>query len=143
MAETETGKKKPKLDVVWREARELIWSYRRRLGAGLGLLVISRLSGMVLPASTKLLIDDVIGDGRSDLLPWIAVAVVIATLIQSGTSFTLAILPGSKAEHPALRVIPNLASVSFTATPAWTRSTKWRTPSRSVSESTDTNSSPP
>ena len=98
MAE-EKRKKRPKIDVVWREARELIWAYRKRLGLGLGLLVISRLSGMVLPASTKLLIDDVITEGRNELLPWIALAVVVATIIQSATSFSLAILLGVAAQR--------------------------------------------
>ncbi len=99
MADEAPKKKRPKLDVVWREARELIWTYRRRLGLGLGLLVISRLAGMVLPASTKYLIDDVIGKGRSDLLPWIAAAVFVATIIQSSTSFSLAILLGVAAQR--------------------------------------------
>ena len=98
MAE-EKRKKRPKLDVVWREARELIWAYRRRLVLGLALLVISRLAGMVLPASTKFLVDDVIGKGQSELLPWIAAAVGGATLIQSGTSFALAILLGVAAQR--------------------------------------------
>ncbi len=95
----EKRKKRPKLDVVWREARELIWTYRRRLLLGLGLLVISRLSGMVLPASTKFLIDDVIGGGRSELLPWIAGAVGGATIVQAGTGFLLAILLGVAAQR--------------------------------------------
>ncbi|MFQ5350010.1 MAG: ABC transporter ATP-binding protein, partial [Thermoanaerobaculia bacterium] len=95
----EKGKKRPKLDVVWREARDLIWTYRRRLLLGLVLLVVSRLAGMVLPASTKILIDDVIGNGRSELLPWIAAAVGGATLLQSGTSFLLAILLGVAAQR--------------------------------------------
>ncbi len=98
MAE-EKRKKPPKLDVVWREARELIWTYRRRLLLGLGLLVISRFAGMVLPASVKFLIDDVIGNARSELLPWIAVAVGGATILQSATSFLLAILLGVAAQR--------------------------------------------
>jgi subfamily B ATP-binding cassette protein MsbA len=99
MADEAPKKKRPKLDVVWREARELIWTYRRRLALGLGLLVISRLAAMVLPASTKYLIDEVIGKGRSELLPWIAAAVIVATLIQSSTSFSLAILLGVAAQR--------------------------------------------
>jgi subfamily B ATP-binding cassette protein MsbA len=95
----EIRKKLPKLDVVWREARELIWTYRRRLLLGLVLLVISRLAGMVLPASIKFLMDDVIGNGRSDLLPWIAAAVGSATIVQAGTSFLLAILLGVAAQR--------------------------------------------
>ena len=96
---TEERRKKPKLDVVWREARELIWVYRRRLLLGLGLLVISRLAGMVLPASTKFLIDEVMGKGRTELLPWIVAAAGGATVVQAATSFALAILLGVAAQR--------------------------------------------
>ncbi len=93
---SEGEKKKPKisLSTVWRESKEIIWARRRRLGAGLVLLVISRVCGMVLPATTKILIDDVIGQRRADLLPWIALAAGVATLIQASTSFSLSILLG-------------------------------------------------
>ena len=53
-------KKRPSLDVVWREARELVWAHRGRLGLGFLLMVINRLAGLVLPASSKWLIDEVI-----------------------------------------------------------------------------------
>jgi len=79
---------------VWRESKEIIWARRRRLVVGLVLLIVARLAGMVLPATTKVLIDDVIGQGRSELLWWIAGAAGIATLIQAGTSFALSVLLG-------------------------------------------------
>ena len=79
---------------VWQESREIIWARRRRLVVGLVLLIISRLAGMVLPATTKLLIDDVIGQGRSELLWWIALAAAVATGVQAVTSFSLAVLLG-------------------------------------------------
>lgn len=53
-AETmEPAKKKVSASAAWREARELVWIHRRRLGIGLALMLISRLSGLVLPASSK------------------------------------------------------------------------------------------
>ena len=79
---------------VWRESREIIWARRGRLAIGLVLLVASRLAGMVLPATTKVLIDDVIGQGRSELLIWIAAVAGAATLFQAVTSFALAVLLG-------------------------------------------------
>ncbi len=94
MSEGEKKKRKLSLSLVWRESREIIWARRRRLAAGLALLLVSRVSGMVLPATTKVLIDDVIGKQRADLLPWIALAAGVATLIQSSTSFGLSILLG-------------------------------------------------
>ena len=42
------------------EARALIWTHRQRLALGLGLMVVSRLSGLVLPTTSKYLMDDVI-----------------------------------------------------------------------------------
>ncbi len=90
----EQQKKQVSWDTVWRESREIIWARRGRLAVGLGLLVASRLAGMVLPATTKVLIDDVIGQGRSELLVWIAVVAGSATLFQAATSFLLAVLLG-------------------------------------------------
>ncbi len=88
----------------WREARELVWANRSRLGVGLGLMLVSRISGLVLPGTTKILIDDVIGKQRTDLLVPIAIAAGSATLLQAGTSFVLSQLLGVAAQ----RVITNM-----------------------------------
>ncbi len=56
---------------------------------GFFLMVVNRLSGLVLPASTKYLIDDVIGKHRHDLLLPLVLAVVGATALQGITSFAL------------------------------------------------------
>ncbi len=52
-------------------------------------MVVNRLSGLVLPSSTRYLIDDVLGAGRHDLLVPIISAVLVATLVQGVTSFGL------------------------------------------------------
>jgi len=52
-------------------------------------MVINRITGLVLPASTKFLVDDVIGKHRSSLLPPLVGAVLLATLLQGITSFAL------------------------------------------------------
>ena len=75
-------------------SKRLVWARRGRLALGFGLLLVSRLAGMVLPASTKILIDEVIGNERADLLVWIALAAGVATLIQAGTSFALTVILG-------------------------------------------------
>jgi subfamily B ATP-binding cassette protein MsbA len=93
------SKKKLSFDEVWREARDLVWSRRWRLAAGLLLMLISRLAGLVLPATSKYLIDDVIGKGKAELLPLLALAAIIATLIQAGTSFTLSQILGVAAQR--------------------------------------------
>ena len=56
---------------------------------GLGLMAINRVAGLVLPASTKWLIDDVIGKRHVQLLAPLVGVVVIATLVQGITSFAL------------------------------------------------------
>lgn len=93
--------KKKKIDprAAWREARELIWARRGRLGIGLLLMLASRLSGLVLPASSKYLIDEVVGKGRHEVLPLLAFAVGTATVIQAITSFGLSQLLGVAAQR--------------------------------------------
>jgi ABC-type multidrug transport system fused ATPase/permease subunit len=81
------AKKKVSAEAAWREARELLYAHRHRLALGLGLMMISRLAGLVLPASSKYVIDEVIGKGRHELLLPIAVAGGIATAVQAVTSF--------------------------------------------------------
>jgi subfamily B ATP-binding cassette protein MsbA len=74
---------------AWKEARTLIAEHRVSLAIGLALMVVNRLAGLVLPASSKILIDDIIGKHRAELLMPLAAAAAIATLVQAGTSFSL------------------------------------------------------
>jgi subfamily B ATP-binding cassette protein MsbA len=62
---------------------------RRILGLGLLLIFINRVFGLVLPASTKFLIDSVIGKHQANMLVPLVLAVVGATAIQGVTSFSL------------------------------------------------------
>ena len=62
-------------------------------------MLVSRLAGLVLPASSKYLIDDVIGKGNHALLPWLAAAVIVATILQSVTSFALSQILGVAAQR--------------------------------------------
>src|SRR5690349_14868885 len=84
---------------AWREARELLWVHRRRLTLGLILMLVSRLAGLVLPASSKWLIDDVVGKQRTDLLLPIALAAGAATVVQAVTSFSLSQILGVAAQR--------------------------------------------
>jgi ABC-type multidrug transport system fused ATPase/permease subunit len=72
---------------AWEEARGLIWTHRKRLALGLGLMLINRLSGFVLPATTKYLMDDVITQGHWELLPTLAMAAGAATVVDASTAF--------------------------------------------------------
>ncbi len=57
--------------------------------AGLGLILINRASGLVLPLSVRFLLDDVLGRLQAELLPRIVAAVLGAALVQAVTSYTL------------------------------------------------------
>jgi ABC-type multidrug transport system fused ATPase/permease subunit len=84
---------------AWSEARTIVSSHRGPLAVGLALTVVSRLSGMVLPATSKMFIDDVVGKHRSDLLLPLALASLGATLLQAGTSFALSQVVGVAAQR--------------------------------------------
>jgi len=56
---------------------------------GLVLILVNRLSGLVLPASTKYLVDDVLREGNSDLLWPLLGAVLVAVAVGATTSFVL------------------------------------------------------
>ncbi len=90
---------RPTLSTTWRQARELVVAHRRRLAVGLALLLVSRLAGLVLPTSSKFLVDDVIGKQRADLLPWLALAVAAATLLQAASGFALSQILGVAAQR--------------------------------------------
>ena len=81
------------------EILELIRPRRGLLALGFVLMLINRVSGLVLPASTKFLIDDIIGKQRRDLLLPLVLAVLGATAIQGVTSFTLTQLLSKAAQR--------------------------------------------
>jgi ATP-binding cassette, subfamily B, putative efflux pump len=92
-------KKKVSMSAAWNEARGLVWTHRKRLSLGLVLMLISRLAGLVLPASSKYLIDEVVTGKRTDLLLPIALAAGAATLVQAVTSFALSQILGVAAQR--------------------------------------------
>jgi subfamily B ATP-binding cassette protein MsbA len=97
---TEKNKRKrPELSVVWREAREVIWERRYRLALGFVLMVVGRMAGLVLPGSSKYLIDEVIANQRGEFLIPLAAAAGIATLVQAGTGFALSQILGVTAQR--------------------------------------------
>jgi subfamily B ATP-binding cassette protein MsbA len=74
---------------AWKEARELIAEHRSSLAIGLTLMVVNRLSGLVLPWTSKFLIDDVVGKHHAQMLMPLAAIAATAMIIQAATSFAL------------------------------------------------------
>jgi ATP-binding cassette, subfamily B, putative efflux pump len=92
-------KKKVDTSAAWKQARELMWARRWRLALGLFLMLVNRLSGLVLPATSKYLIDDVIGKHRADMLMPLAFVAGAATLVQAVTAFALSQVLGVAAQR--------------------------------------------
>ncbi len=95
-----TAAKKPGVSsAAWHEAKALIWARRGRLSLGLTLMLVNRMSGLVLPATSKYLIDDVIGRRQAQMLVPLAIAAGAATLVQAITSFALSQVLGVAAQR--------------------------------------------
>jgi ABC-type multidrug transport system fused ATPase/permease subunit len=98
-ADDPSAKKKVDYANAWQEARVLIVARRGRLGLGLALMLVNRIAGMVLPATSKYLIDDVIGKRHAQLLVPLALAAGGATIVQAITSFSLSQVLGVAAQR--------------------------------------------
>ena len=93
--------KKKKVDYAnaWPEARALVLAHRVRLMVGLTLMLINRVAGLVLPATSKYLIDNVIGQRQAQMLVPLALVAGAATLVQAVTSFGLSQVLGVAAQR--------------------------------------------
>ena len=74
---------------IYRDLRELLWPRRGLFTIGLILILTNRAAGLVVPWSTKHLIDDVVGQRRLDMLFPLAGKVAIALAFQAVTSYVL------------------------------------------------------
>jgi len=92
-------KKKLKASHVYRDVRDLVWPRRRVFLIGLVLVFINRVAGLVLPGSTKFLIDDVVQKRRQELLIPLAAVVGVSVLIQAITSYMLIQLMSTSAQR--------------------------------------------
>ncbi len=95
----DTPKKKTRFKDAWAEAWQIVIRHRRGLAVGLILILVNRAAALVLPASTKYVIDEIIGNRRGDLMLWLAVAAGGATLVQSVTNFALSQVLGVAAQR--------------------------------------------
>jgi ABC-type multidrug transport system fused ATPase/permease subunit len=88
-ADLTTKRPKPKFKDIWPEIWALIRPRRFLLAGCFLLMIVNRTCALVLPASFRPLIDQVFTKHHYSLLPLIVGAVLIATLIQGITSYTL------------------------------------------------------
>ena len=96
------GKSKKSAAEAWQalpEIWELLNPRKGILLVGFGLMAVNRVCGLVLPASTKYLVDNVITKRQIGLLLPIILSVVGATLLQGLTSFTLTQLLSKSAQR--------------------------------------------
>ena len=95
------AKQKKKLEFrrVAADALELVRARKGRLALGLGLMAVNRACGLVLPGTTKYLLDEVIGKGNRALLAQLVLIAGAATLVQALTSFSLSQVLGRAAQR--------------------------------------------
>ena len=96
---TSDSKARPKLGAIIPDVRELIRPRRGLLALGFVLMAINRVSGLVLPYSTKFLIDRVIAQHHVEELKRLVLMVLCATAIQGITSFCLTQLLSKAAQR--------------------------------------------
>src|ERR1700676_1130082 len=93
------GATRPKLQAVLPLVWELVRPRRGLLAVGFVLMAINRVASLVLPYSTRYLIDSVIIKRNIHLLKPLVLGVLLATLIQGITSFSLTQLLSKAAQR--------------------------------------------
>ena len=88
-----------RLKAVWPEVWKLMRPRRGLLALGFLLMIINKLAGFVLPYSSKFLIDNVVSKGQTGLLRPLVLWVLLATVIQGVTSFSLTQLLSKAAQR--------------------------------------------
>ena len=89
--QTDLPKRKPNLKKLWPQIKALVAPRKGLLVAGLCLMAINRVAGLVLPFTSKPLLDKVLNQAHPhpELLPRIIALVFSAMIVQAITSFSL------------------------------------------------------
>jgi len=96
---TKTANKKQSKNHLKYVVKEILLPRKSLLLLGLVLIVINRLSGLVLPGSSKYLIDEVIANSNYEFFKWLLIIVGAAVTLQAITSFFLTRLLSVEAQH--------------------------------------------
>ena len=88
---SELPKRKPNLKTLWPEIKALVAPRKGLLIAGMALMAVNRVAGLVLPYTSKTLLDKVLSqtNPHPELLPKIIALVFSAMIVQAITSFSL------------------------------------------------------
>ena len=89
--QAEPPKKKPDLKKIWPQVRALVGPRKGLIAGGMCLMVVNRMAGLVLPWTSKTLLDKVLSPAHPhpELLPKIIAIVFGAMVVQAITSFSL------------------------------------------------------
>ena len=99
-AASKASKTKRKLTPgAWAEARALMRRYRYRIALGLALILVSRLTGLVVPAMTAYVIDVVVPEGRAGELSLLAGIGFVSAVVAAATGFGLSQVLGVAAQR--------------------------------------------
>lgn len=79
--------------------KTLIWPRKRLLFLGLFLIVVNRMAGLILPGSSKFLVDEVIANEDYGMLRLLLIVVTAALIVQSVSSFFLTQLLSVEAQQ--------------------------------------------
>jgi ABC-type multidrug transport system fused ATPase/permease subunit len=78
----------------WRDVRELMSAHRRLIASGILLMLVSRVAALIVPATSKWVIDDVLDRGRTELLLPIVLVAGAATFVRAATTFGVTLVAG-------------------------------------------------
>ena len=87
-----------KVSLKW-AFKNIVWPRRNMLLLGLFLIILSRSASLIVPYTSKTLLDEVVPNKDLDLLQWIVIIVVAAIAVQSVTSFLLTRLLSVEAQY--------------------------------------------
>ncbi len=96
---TNTNKKKSSKNHLRYIIKEILLPRKWLLLLGLVLIIINRLAGLVLPGSSKYLIDEVIANSDMQMFKWLLIVVALAVTVQAVSSFFLTNLLSVEAQH--------------------------------------------
>lgn len=89
---------------VFRQLSEYYWPKKGLLFGSMLCLVVATALGLVYPNMLRILIDEVIGNKKYDLVPWLSLIVIGVVTVKGGLQFLHGLLGGRLGNHVALEM---------------------------------------